>query len=222
MDELSLVRDGRPQVAPPTARVVDSARSELMDSIKQANPNGERRRRRLLARAAVASVGILATAAAAWAVIPQGGNLATPPFSGATWALTVGEESNGDGTFKVCRSFSPAGEKLQMGNSLGGSGCETSPVEVPTDGVITDVIRAFDTPTGVVVLVDLTKDTVSTVTVETDSGESHEVAPFAMPESGEKFVAVEVTNTATEISVSAYNRDGKRIDGHVLKLGESP
>lgn len=220
-DELRLLREARPHVRPPSSRVVESARSDLMATITNHNerpsrgPKGPRRKR--LRTGVLATVGVLTTAAAGWAVIPQGRNLPTPPFSGETWELTVGEESNGDGTYKVCRAFWPAGAPANDGNGLGGGGCETSPVEVPEGQVISDVVPAVRTEKGIVLLVDLTKRPVTKVVIETDGGESFEIAPFAMPDSGEQFVAVELPGDTTEVSVSAFDTEGHFIDGQSLK-----
>lgn len=222
MDELTWVSDLRPDVPPPSAQVVQSARSELMATIvTETMPTGTTRdrRRKLLVRGALVSLCVVATAAAGWAVIPRGGNLSSPPFSGDSWELTVGEESNGNGTFKVCRSFTPVGEDLQMNNSLGGAACETSPANAPKDDVITDVVRAFTTKTGTVVLVDLTKYPVSTVTIETDAGMSQDISPFAMPESREQFVAVEVVAEVRTIVVTAYDDAGVQLDRYEVSLG---
>lgn len=219
-NELQLLREGRPNVEPLTVEVAQSARSELMASITGETAGTPSRTMRLarkpLARVALVSLCVLATAAAGWAVIPRGGNLPDAPFAGVSWELTVGEESNGDGSFKVCRSFKPRGEDLQMGNSLGGAGCETSPVRAPAGDVIDDLIVAFNTGSGGVLLVDLTKRPVSKVVIQTDTGESHQVAPFAMPKSGEQFVAVELRTNATEISVRAYD-DERSVGSRVFR-----
>lgn len=82
--------------------------------------------------------------------------------------------------------------------------------------MISDVVPAVRTEAGIVLLVDLTKRPVKKVVIETDGGESFEIAPFAMP-SGEQFVAVELPDDATEVSVSAFDTEGHFIDGQSLK-----
>ncbi|HEV2070209.1 MAG TPA: hypothetical protein VGR26_10480 [Acidimicrobiales bacterium] len=220
-DELHVLREARPHVRPPSSRVVESARSDLTATITNHNQRSSRGpkdpRPKRLSTGVIATVAVLTTAAAGWAVIPQGGNLPTPPFSGETWQLTVGEDSNGDGTYKVCRGFWPAGAPANDGNGLGGGDCETSPVEVPEGKVVSDVVPGVRTETGIVLLVDLTKRPVTKVVIETDRGESFEIAPFAMPDSGEQFVAVELPGDTTGVSVSAFDTEGRVIDGQSLK-----
>lgn len=169
--------------------------------------NGPSSRRRLGRSLLVVSV--LATAAAGWAVANRGGNLPDAAFEGETWELVVGEESNGgDGTFKVCHSFRTPNLTPTDGNGLGGAGCETSPGDAPAGAVIADATAAVATPTGVVVLVDLTTAPVGEVVLTADTGEVFTITPFVMPQSGEQFVAAEMSGTPSSVSVDVLDPDG--------------
>lgn len=219
-DELEQVRDARPHVDPPSPRVVHSARSSLMAQIQQSDHptesrNGPSSRRRLGTGLLVVSV--LATAAAGWAVVNRGGNLPDAAFEGETWELVVGEESNGgDGTFKVCHSFRTPNLTPADGNGLGGAGCETSPADAPAGAVIVDAAAAIATPTGVVILVDLTTAPVGEVVLTADTGEVFTITPFVMPQSGERFVAAEMPGTPASVSVDALDPDGVLLDSRVI------
>lgn len=219
-DELQRVRDARPHVDPPSPRVVHSARSSLMAQVQQSDhptesKNGSRSRQRLGRGLLVVSV--LATAAAGWAIATRGGNLPDPAFGGQTWELVVGEESNGgNGTFKVCHSFRTPNLTPTDGNGLGGAGCDTSPEDAPAGAVIADATAAVATPTGVVILVDLTTAPVAEVVMTTDTGEVLRFTPFVMPQSGEQFVAAEVLGKATSVQVDALDPQGTILESRTV------
>ena len=210
-DELDQVRTARPDIQPPSPRLVESERNRLMAHItdhKQSLAPGEqqiRRSRRWTVPMVV--VAALATAAAGWAVASREGNLDTPPFSGETWKLIVGEGSNGDGTYKVCHKFQPTNEAATDGNGIGTAGCETSSSDSLTGSVITDVVPAVNTPTGLVMFVDLTAQPVAAVRVVADGGTALEIVPFRMAESGEQFAAVEIPGAPTSVTIEAIDTD---------------
>ena len=129
----------------------------------------------------------------------------------------MGEESNGgDGTFKVCHSFRDPTLTASDGNGLGGAGCETSAAEAPAGALIADVIPAIATPTGVVVLVDLTTAPVAEVVLTADTGEVLRLTPFVMPQSGEQFVAAELFGTPTSVKVDAVDDQGTLLESHLV------
>lgn len=162
-------------------------------------------------------VSVLATAAAGWAVATRGGNLPDPAFAGETWELVVGEESNGgNGTFKVCHSFRNPNVALTDGNGLGGAGCETSPDDAPAGVFIADASPAIATPTGVVILVDLTTAPVAQVELTADTGEVVTLTPFVMPQSGEQFVAAELSGAPSSVRVDALDDQGNVLETDVI------
>lgn len=220
-DELERVREARPRVDPPSPPAVQRARSSLMAQIQLSEaPTGSQRganSRHRWVKGGVLAVSVLVTAAAGWAVVSRGGNLPEPAFEGETWELVVGEESNGgDGTFKVCHSFRAPNLTATDGNGLGGAGCETSPNDAPEGALIADVIPAVATPSGVAVMVDLTTTPVSRVVLTTDGGEVLRVTPFVMPQSGEQFVAAELSGTPASVMVDAVDADGAVLESHLL------
>lgn len=103
-----------------------------------------------------------------------------------------------------------------MDNSLGGAGCETSPAD-SSGSIISKVNVAFRTDSGIVVLVDLTTERVSSVAVATDSSFETELEPFAMPQSQEQFVAVEVDIASTAVEVVALGEDGEVLERVLLE-----
>lgn len=162
-------------------------------------------------------VSVLATAAAGWAVVNRGGNLPDAAFDGETWELVVGEESNGgNGTFKVCHSFRTPNLTPTDGNGLGGAGCETSLEGAPAGAVIADATAAVATPTGVVILIDLTTAPVAEVVLTADTDEVLMITPFVMPQSGEQFVAAEMSGAPTSVRVDALDADGAVLDSQVI------
>lgn len=220
-DELDQVRDARPEPERPSPRLVQSERNRLMAHIRNHEqslpPVEQQSRRRQRWTVPLVVVAALVTAAAGWAVASREGNLDTPPFSGKTWQLTVGEGSNGDGSYKVCHSFQRTDQAPTDGNGLGTAGCETSRSDVGADSAITDVVPAVDTPTGLVIFVDLTTRPVATVRVVPDEGPVLEVASFRMPQSGEQFAAVEISGTPISVAVEAVDRHGTVIESRTIR-----
>ncbi len=219
-DEINQIRDARPRVLPPSPRLVETERSRLMAHIRDHHDPAREIASRKTGRSRrwaipLAVVTVLGTAAAGWEAL-RGGNLDFPPFSGESWELIVGEETNGDGTYKVCYRFQSPNETPNDGNGLGRGGCTTSPDVSRTDRVILEVQSALQTPNGTVIFIGLSQQRVAKLIVTADGGSAVEVAPFAMPQSGKQLAAVELLGPATSVRVEALDDQGTVLETQVL------
>lgn len=160
---------------------------------------------------------LIVTAAAAAATVFGEGNLDPSPVSGDGWQLILGEGENGTtGTYKVCHTFAPA-EGLEMANGFGPSGCVTWPPDVPPDAVILDAVPV-ETPGGMVLFVDLSDETFDTVSTTTDTGETVEVDPFRMPQSGKRFAVVELPGGTNSVEVELLGNGGDVIESRRVRV----
>lgn len=150
---------------------------------------------------------LVVTAAAAAATVFGEGSLDPAPVSGDGWQLILGEGENGTtGTYKVCHTFAPA-EGLEMANGFGPSRCVTWPPDVPSDAVILDAVPV-ETPGGMVLFVDLSAETFDTVRTITSAGETIEVEPFRMPQSGKQFAVIELPGGTDSVKVEVLGDGG--------------
>ncbi len=221
MNELDLLRRGRPADTLLSDQAISAARRELARTMgSSVGPSVVvdapwHRSRSLQATALLGCA--FAIAAASWAVLSGGRNLDDPAFTGDTWQLIVGEGSNGDGTFKVCRSFFPPDSReIGLDSAMGDSGCEVSPIGTPNQA-ITAIIPALATRSEIVLFVDLTKLPVAEVVIETDTGEAQSITPFVMPQSREQVAAAEIPDTSRTVSVAAYDEQGNLLQTETIE-----
>ena len=175
--------------------------------------------RRPRVRRMVLSVGalLIVTAAAAAATVFGEGTLDPSPISGDSWQLIVGEGENGaTGTYKVCHGFAPA-KGLEDGNGFGPSACVTWPPDAPSDAVILDAIPV-ETPGGMVLFVDLSDETFDTVSTTTNAGETIEVDPFRMPQSGKQFAVVELPSGTDSVKVELLRNGGDVVETRRVRI----
>lgn len=174
----------------------------------RSRPAGPVRRRRTAVLLAAAMMVVGATAA--WAYT-MSGTFPEPAFTGQSWKLTVGEERNGVAgeTYKVCYVFERR-VGANMGNGLGTAGCRNWPSDINTP-VITDLVPVIDTPTGVVLFIDLSTRPVAKLQVEPDGAQAVDVRPYVMPQTRKQFAAAELPEGARRATVRAIDHDGNVI-----------
>lgn len=196
-----------------------TAGREMLQTIIHSETTPARVTQRLRVRRIALSVAALlvVTAAAAAATVFGEGNLDPSPISGDGWQLVLGEGENGKtGTYKVCHTFAPA-EGLEMANGLGPSGCVTWPPDVPPDAVILDAVPV-ETPGGMVLFVDLSAETFDTVSTTTNAGETIEVEPFRMPQSGKQFAVVELPGGTDSVRVDLLGDGGRVLESRKVRI----
>ena len=182
------------------------AAKALMEQIIAMNTTGSRTGRLAKRIALIAAAILVLGAAAAAATVFRGGNVEPSPFSGDGWQLIVGEEANNESgtSYKVCHTFAPA-EGLEASNGFGPSGCVTWPPEDPPNSIILDVVPV-ETAEGSVLFVDLSAEAFDTISTTTDGGETIDVEPFTMPQSGKQFAVVELPTGTRSATVQLLRR----------------
>lgn len=165
---------------------------------------------------ALAAAMLVAGATAAWAYTFSG-MFSEPAFSGETWKLTVGEESNGPAadTYKVCYTFEPR-LGANMGNGLGTAGCGDWPSTARGSAII-DVVPAVETNDGVVLFIDLTTEPIGTVSVVPNRGGSVDVQPYVMPQSRKQFAVVELPPNVRSATVRLLDLDGQLMERRTVE-----
>lgn len=181
-----------------------------MDNTGSRTRNRARKlRRTLLAAAAILVLGATAAIGGAFE-----GEVEPAEFSGDGWQLIVGQSPNGENatSYKICYVFQPP-ERTEA-NGFGPTGCVIWPDDA-TDTIIMDAIP-FATPGGKPLLfVDLTSETIDTVSVVLDEGSTVEVAPYALPGMGKQYAVVELPSGVTTADIRLI-RDGAVVESRTV------